>query len=148
MRKPKKTDIELGYLAGMIDGEGTITIAVARNNKSPIPSHYVRVAIANTHLGSLERIQDCWGGKIITFGDDRTNRGWKTCYLWYLYSMPAIHLLEEVVEHLTIKRDQALVALRMKELHGIRGKKAGELVGQRESLKLEINELNRRGIAV
>lgn len=103
--------------------------------------------MGNTDRPALERIAQHWGGKVTLWDDKREAKGWKTCYFWYITGMKAIELLEEVGPHLTIKAPQCAVALRMKELHGTRGKKpAPGIIERRQALKAEINELNKRGI--
>lgn len=135
--------IELGYLAGMLDGEGTISIL---SIGSP-PSHTVRVSMGNTDRAALDRIAQEWGGKVTLWDDKREQRGWKTMFFWYITGMKAIELLEIVGPHLTIKAPQCAVALQMKELHGTRGKKpAPGIIERRQQLKESINELNKRGV--
>ncbi|MCE2394555.1 LAGLIDADG family homing endonuclease [Candidatus Poribacteria bacterium] len=47
------TDVEKAYLAGIIDGEGTVTLTRRRKNQMPSP----QISVSNTHLELLEYIQ-------------------------------------------------------------------------------------------
>ncbi len=54
--------VEKAYIAGIVDGEGTVTLMKHHKNETPLPS----VSIANNNLGLLKRIKFLVGGNICT----------------------------------------------------------------------------------
>jgi len=87
------TEIQKAYIAGIIDGEGSITI-------TPFSAF---VFITNTDLNMLQTIRSWVGfGKIV-----EKDKAKKTCYRLIFYSKEAKVLLREIKNFLIIKRDLA-----------------------------------------
>lgn len=55
-------EVEKAYLAGIVDGEGTVTLMKHHKNETPTPS----VSIANNSLRLLEWIKTKVGGVIVS----------------------------------------------------------------------------------
>jgi hypothetical protein len=92
---------ELAWLAGFLDGEGCFRLA-------PGP----RIQLSNTHMGTLEEIQDTWGGKIrYVTPANPAHRPWGQ---WQLDGDSALALCEAVLPYLHEKAAQVhlLVAYR------------------------------------
>jgi hypothetical protein len=96
------------YLAGIIDGEGHIRVAV-----SCYRYQYARVQVTNTCKPLLDAIQKNFGGKIISHGP-RSNPKWSECWKWDTAGQNAIEVLEAVLPFLIVKREDALKALACK----------------------------------
>ena len=93
----KNTDY--AYIAGILDGEGTISIS---------NSQYMTVRIRNTNKGVLEWIQGVTGaGKI--YGDSRSKA--RRCYSLEMTANKAAAFLHLVLPYIRIKRKQAILAL-------------------------------------
>jgi len=102
---------QAAYLAGVIDGEGSIMLYGRRDSVA------MRVAIANTNQKLLEwcAITTGVGNIVIT---KRDNPKHKTSANWIANSQAAASVLEQVLPFLTIKKEQAQMALDFqKRLH-------------------------------
>lgn len=105
----------LEYLAGIVDGEGYIRSTVS-NHKY----FYVRLQVVNTHRGLLDEIQRCFGGSIRDHAGTKPRLGKKPIWKWDTAGRNADRILNLILPHLIVKREQALRAL--DEMH--RGKAA------------------------
>jgi hypothetical protein len=103
----KLTPVDAAYIAGLIDGEGTITLTRehARENKRLV------VSISNTELALLQFVIDSVGaGKITnkrTYSDKHT-----PSYAYKITNRQALALLEQITKYLkSYKRGRAELAL-------------------------------------
>jgi hypothetical protein len=102
------TDFQKGYLAGMIDGEGTVSIhwITIKGKKRPIPI----VQISNTNKAVLEKIKEFTGiGHINTsYKYNAYNPRVKPCYKWIVRNKIEIfQFLTQIKDLLIIKKPQA-----------------------------------------
>lgn len=156
-------ELELAYLAGLFDGEGTFTFH--RTKKilcDGTVSYYVIpwVSMANTDIRLIEKVRAKFGGRIWIGNPEKRNPNHKTCYRWDARSRLALAALEALIPYLVAKREQAEICLKIGRLN----KKAvldrhngGVDQGRRkEQWKIDvetrafnrIRELNHRGTAV
>lgn len=139
---------QLGYIAGIIDGEGHIGIKTAFDKKkSKNVSHAVRVVIVNTNVRLMEWFTSRFGGSIACSKERRAD--WKPRYSWQLHGRRAEVFLDAILPFLVVKREQAEVVLRLREAgrhQGAQGLSA-DVVDLRERLKSQIHQLNARGVA-
>ena len=100
------------YLAGIIDGEGTIRINEVRMKAQcrAAVTHLV-VFVTNTHLGLLKELEASFGGGISLAGAKiPKSPKWKRCYKLSWNSGKAIQIVATVYPHLIVKRAQAEMA--------------------------------------
>ena len=109
------TEGEIGYIAGLIDGEGHISVGRryhydGRERKHPY--YLVIVALTSTHLGVLEWVEQRCGGKIYKKSngtpDGKNKPHWQ---LVFMGNRTIRRFLEPLVPYLIIKADQARIAL-------------------------------------
>jgi len=101
--------VNAGYLAGFVDGEGTLTIAKRRRHSGRSIEYSVRVSISNTNKEILETIQDVWGGTLATqFPDDPS---WKPSHDLIWTNAAAVAVLTQIAPHLGIKSSHAVALL-------------------------------------
>lgn len=92
------------YLAGFMDGEGSIMLV---RNKKGSKLLYPRVCVTNTNRGILEKIAETFGGRIKTHWNIPNPR-WKTAYAWTTTSMEQTRwVLLCLRPYLILKRPQA-----------------------------------------
>lgn len=102
-------DLNLSYIAGIIDGEGSICISHQRQGK--YDSLTVQVNVTNTQpilIHWLQQYFDC--GFIVKRSDKRLKN--RTVYWWIVRSQKAVKtVLEKVYPYLFLKRRQAKLCL-------------------------------------
>ena len=94
------TTAELAYAAGIIDGEGHITM----------PGHRVAlgVGVNNTDERLIEWLNERWPGRLYTYPP---NGNRQALYCWTLRRDGSIEFLRAILPYLVIKRETAEAAL-------------------------------------
>lgn len=92
------------YLAGFIDGEGSIGIYRRQGNE------YLRVVIANTNRDILSEVSIQYGGSVHRMHQRDKHPFWKPCYVLVWTDKAALKIVETVYPYLHIKRLQAQLA--------------------------------------
>lgn len=140
------TDVERAYLAGLLDGEGTILIATsaARANRET-RTHALQVTVSNTHMATMERLHARWGGSLsIRHFSSRMSTRPIAVLRWN--SISAANLLREIFPFMEIKRGQAEAALTFADELALRPKRTSAVTREewyrREELRLRIKLLN------
>lgn len=98
---------DLGYLAGLIDGEGSI---IAMKRKDGRVKSY-RLQVTNTHVGALEWCRQVTGLGTIQVKTNGAAPHYKPCGSWMVYGTKAVSVLVQVLPALLIKREKALIAI-------------------------------------
>jgi hypothetical protein len=99
------------YAAGLIDGEGCITIA-----HREMTSFSVRIDVGMSAKGMpcLTKLRDSFGGKIRKTRE-KTEK-WEEAYAWALFGKATVPFLQAVSPHLVLKAEQARYALSLQSL--------------------------------
>lgn len=136
------TETEKAYLAGLIDGEGTITLTRRNSGQLPQP----QVSIANNNLELL-----IWVKKVIGSGSISTKKpkssSHNIAYAWQVATAgPCLRLLDEIRPYLVVKKQQAdLLLTRYKAVTPRNGRYTQtELDGKMQLVEV-IRALNKRG---
>jgi len=96
---------KLSYLAGIVDGEGTIMIQRYKDGGG----YGLILSIGNSNFEVLQWIQERYGGNIV--GPTHVNEGnRKPMYTWALYGENARRLIKKLIGTLIIKKLQAEIA--------------------------------------
>jgi len=105
------TDVDRGWLAALIDSEGSIGAYIA-NKRLIIP----RISIANTCKELMQRTKNILGSEGTIQCVRPSKYGWKPCYIIHIFSIPRIHSILKQLEPLLIaKKEQAKVMIRFCE---------------------------------
>jgi len=130
------SDVERAYLAGIIDGEGSISLI--DNRKSSQRKLTPVIAIGNTNLKMIE-----WLSGHLPKHYKHSKQGWKSSRLMWIIRISGMHrvrwVLEQVKPYLIAKREQADVLLEFCQLR-MRGRTSYS-VRERE-IKQKLTELN------
>lgn len=106
--------VDLAYVAGIIDGEGCISLNFQNKNNSVFA---IRVQVGNTNEWLLQWLKFAFGGRTVLVNDKRMEiRGWKPLYRWYLRNAEALDFLKLIYPYLRIKRTQAEIAIKVLEM--------------------------------
>jgi hypothetical protein len=144
------TDTEAAYIAGIVDGEGCITVS-RRYDPTCKLGFYLRpfITVANTDKEMLSFCRDTTGaGRLIYYVSRQANH--RNAWRWNVWTQQAGDVLRVIVPYLITKRRQAELLL---ELIDLQAKKYGRTVvpasekARRVEIESEIKALNRRGIA-
>ena len=92
--------MEIAYLAGLIDGDGSIMIFKERPTRH---SHNVRLDVAHSNKNNLKRLQKIWGGNIV--GSKRA------AYHLIWNGTKAIPILKQILFYSKFKTQQIGLAL-------------------------------------
>lgn len=135
---------KIGYLGGILDGEGSIGIEKLSPCKNRKKIYYVcRVTIINTSLPLMEWLKSNFGGN---FDKRKQVKDHKICYRWHIFGKNLEDLLNTVIDSLLIKRPQAELLLQYRKTVGKTGwNVSDETLQQRESLWLKCKEFNSIG---
>lgn len=137
------TQREIGYIAGIIDGEGSIGICTSFGKRSKNPSHYIRLNTSNTCKELMEWYKDIIGGTIGHYAPIATPHSvWKH----YLTGENAYRVIKLVQDSLIVKREQAKLAIYFYEHKKLIHKGVnGNLIPKEE---LEWRELMKQKISI
>lgn len=141
------TPAEAGYLAGFMDGEGSLTIGRARKPAHRSGYTYIGIMTAsNTDLDALHSIVAMCGGGKVQMQDKRSHPLHRPTYRTLWSHGQIRELLPQIQPYLLIKRQQAELLLEFLNSK-VNGRNATAATWQRqESLRARIRSLNRRGI--
>ncbi len=113
----KLTIAEIAWMAGFLDGEGTILINKGHINSPGNVSYILQVSIENTHYVSLVRFREAFGGNIYTRKNKIKNHH-KTGHIWTITSRDAYEFLRVIAPYLCGKRPEAELGIEYWELIG------------------------------
>lgn len=96
--------MDLPYLAGLIDGEGSFTL----ERKGPKRSRHPKITISMNDKEAVEAVAQTFGGSLTKahYPSQKTAK-----YTWYIGNSAAIELTKEVLPFLVIKRRQKVATL-------------------------------------
>ncbi len=98
---------DAAYIAGLIDGEGTITLTRKHSNEN----RQLAITVSNTERGLLDYVLEAVGAGKIT--NKRVAQAHHTpSFTYAIYNRQALNLLKQVHRHLrTYKADRAALIL-------------------------------------
>lgn len=146
------TNTEKAWLAGILDGEGSIIITkdskaaeIKKTGRKLSPGYNLRVSVGMTHEATVRKIVELTGiGFFAKPRDPRPDR--RPCYYWSCSGLEAFRLLEDIEQFSVTKQAQIQVAKKFS--NRTRCKTGGgnhvpeETLLERESLYLEMKSLN------
>ncbi len=132
-------EVEKAYLAGIIDGEGTVTLTKHHKNETPSPD----VSVANNNLQLLKWIRSLVGGVIISKKKRKAHHN--DSYAWSIRHDKAIQLLEQINQYLIVKKAQAdLIIKKYKSVTHRSGQYTPDMFEKKMRLVAKIRKLNKR----
>ncbi len=113
----KITEIEKAYLAGLFDGEGSVSVARTKPNNKNRDRTYrytLEVTLTNTHQKTIEMFSKLFNGSYSRIRH-HDKVGWKDAHCIRWSSLKAKSFLEELLPYLIIKKEQAKLAIEFQE---------------------------------
>ena len=156
MLQVKMNIAEVGWQAGIIDGEGTITLSKQIRKTRPSPTYREIIQVCNTDQRIIRPFKIFWGGEIYPRPDKRKIKNWADSYTWHCPVSKAQQFLQCMLPYLKGKKEQASTLLRFIEnKKSFKRKCLGQGKGSaplgeeeihfRESLWVAIRLLNKKG---
>jgi LAGLIDADG DNA endonuclease family protein len=145
------TEAEAAYVAGLIDGEGTITLFTSGTEPGRLSRALrTKVSIANTNLLMLERVIEMTGNGAISTTGRRKDPAHKQGYLWRIEASQIRRILPQVSPYLVVKQRQAEIVLRVLEIQDGRRDRRERFYSDADieemlALYHEVRALNGRG---
>ena len=138
---------KIAYLAGIVDGEGTIQIIRQRNENNSKPLYVTgAIYITNSSIPLLDWIQSNFGGNR-TKARSVVGKNWKPVYRVQFYGAVAENLVETILPFLVIKQEQAKLFLELRRrMKQYKHPLSAAERATREELAVACQQLNRRGI--
>jgi hypothetical protein len=107
------SETDNAYLAGIIDGEGSITITHRLKGKQ-IP-RTMRLQVYNTDMKIMDWLVSKYGGAIHKNTPKNIKGKNKAVMMWYVSTNNASFVLKSALKYLIIKKNQAMTALEFHE---------------------------------
>jgi hypothetical protein len=127
------TETDLGYLAGLFDGEGMVIANAQERNGSYLFN--VRIKITNTNGKVIDWLQETFGGKV--YISSRKKSFHKDRYDWTLSCSDGYEIIKQMLPYTIIKTEELELLL---ELYEYRGSKDPHVVQEKLRLVEEIAE--------
>lgn len=137
--------IELAYLAGMFDGEGSIIIHKHKAKKSSHHDAYVvEACLGNTNEWIVRQFQFSFGGNV--YLRKKQTEQTQAIWAWQISANKAIPFLTTIIPFLKLKKTQAEIGLKFQESKS--KKRRAKPVSQEEltvaeAAKILISNLNK-----
>ncbi len=138
------TSEQLSYMAGIIDGEGSINIEIQsqsiRHNRK-CDYYSLRLLVINTNLPLLNWIVSHFGGTI-TARKPVPNR--RQCYKWNLCSHNAAEVLKQCQQYMIVKKAHTEVFIKFAStMSHANVRLSDELLSYRRELYLALKHINK-----
>ena|ERR1041384_1710535 len=122
---------ELAYLAGLIDGEGCISInRLRRNGEWKVVGAYVKIGMTD-RLG-VQLAQDVFGGGMTCKKRTGNMACYKPMWTWTVCGLRAAYVIDCILPYLRVKLPQARLLLQYQKLIPLKGRNRWNSVSQQE----------------
>lgn len=149
---------EIAYLAGIIDGEGSIYIGnFSSNPKTGAKYYQTNIEVTNSAKPMIDFLLKTFGGRVYQYTANQTPKNSrKTYWRWIATGECVTHLSELILPYLTAKTRQCEIMIKMRATYTGNGKglsykgkrgvqpHAEELLSYRQSLMNEMQSLHCR----
>jgi hypothetical protein len=148
------TDIDpitLAYLAGFVDGEGSIAITKRGGSSKWRTSPYsLSLTVAQINPEPLYLLKQVFGGSLNRYDHRKANH--RLYYSWSVSSRQAAKTIKVLYPYLLVKKDEAEVALSFastmgnneRDITGAFRKIPSEIIELRESMYYHLQDLKKR----
>ena len=147
---------QIAFLAGIVEGEGSIYIGnFSCNPKTGSKYYQTNIEVTNTAKNLIDWLYDTFGGRVYTYTAKQTPKNSRrTAYRWIITGERVTHLSEIMLPYMIAKQRQTEIMIKMREtykpVHGVRRGVQGiqilepELLALRQSYFEEMQSLHCR----
>lgn len=145
------TEADLAYFAGILDGEGCLTLSSVRRNDSGSPSMAAHVSVLHTDARLIRWLHTTFGGTVHLHKKHRAHH--KQPIVWTLCGAGIEELLTACMPYLRLKQDQAALMLEFRATvipntgGADRPRLSTETLARRDEMSARMSILNRKGVA-
>lgn len=147
----------LAYMAGIVDGEGCLTISKQIRKNRISPAYRSTITVTNTDNRIIEIFPKYFNGIIYERKDKRIEKKWADNLTWYCPDGKAVEFLTAIKPYLRSKHKQAEILLEFQAIKSnYKAKTFGQGLGSkpltqdeieiRESFHKQIRLLNSKGV--
>ncbi len=151
----KATD--LAYLAGIVDGEGSISIGNYAVTSIGTPQFTTYLSVTNTNKAMIDWLVEKFGTKSYARTPRQLSKNSrKPVWLWQITGDRLLHICEKIIPYIVAKRKQVEIMIQMRKTFigrhykiGQRGPKISEeLLEYRKGLARELRSLHIRTASI
>ena len=135
----------LAWAAGIIDGEGCIYFN-KQKTKAGKPSFTLKVEVVQLDPRMPRKLQELFGGNV-KYKAKRQQPHWRPIYVWYLCSQRAADALADILPWLTVKKEQAEIAILSRRYVNRPGQSRPEFAGKLAEAATNLSELKHVTVA-
>lgn len=143
------TDEQRAYMAGIVDGEGSIQIrchGTKGGKTGHIGQYTLVVQVVNTSKPLIDWLVANWGGAV-AYTPEKPELNRKAKWSWSVTANNALRVLDEVYEFLVIKRTQCKLGRRFQRYAQRTGRERTEKITRlHHRFFSEMRILNKRGV--
>jgi hypothetical protein len=143
------TDEQRAYMAGIVDGEGSIQIrchGTKGGKTGHIGQYTLIVQVVNTSKPLIDWLVENWGGAT-AYTPEKSELNRKAKWSWSVTANNALRVLDEVYEFLVIKRTQCKLGRRFQRYAQRTGRERTERITRlHHRFFSEMRILNKRGV--
>lgn len=149
------TKTEWAYFAGIIDGEGSLTIGSYAQTAKGTPTFNSALGISNTEEALIDWVVARFGGAKMTYTRSQTPKNARrTVYRWQVTGHKLLAICQAVLPYSVIKKRQLEIMIEFQKSYSLREYKKGQrgpslpdhVLDRRFKLICELRSLhNRRG---
>lgn len=134
------TDTELAYVAGLVDGEGSIWSSYPKTGMRPLA-----LVVSMIHRPTIEWLHGKCGGYVSPRRSNAANA--RQAWVWHLHGIRSGSLLKRIIPFMVTKREEAEVGLKLWATFWVnqwRGRLTEETVALRRRHGQELRDLKLR----
>lgn len=114
--KENVTVAELAWLAGIIDGEGSIFVMKQKRKDRERDTNYIlRVKVQSTDKIMCPSVYDITGQLGACFAHTEHRENQSNSIVWEVSGRKAAKFLNEILPYMRVKKDQAILAIKFQE---------------------------------
>jgi hypothetical protein len=137
------TEAQSAYIAGIVDGEGSVMLIVRTSVR--LPSVHLRVSVSNTCFKLLEWLRVVTGiGTVHLVDNQKYGRSTRQGGVWKTHGESAASFLEQILPYLIIKPNQATGGIKFQKR--LRDPRLKADRGWQMEWLLRMKKLNARGV--
>lgn len=134
--------MDAAYVAGILDGEGCLTVGLNKAKKTYDARVYV--GMTEKAIGVLQRLHNQYGGSLRKSRE--ATEEWGAAWMWCLCGKEAAAMLRDAAPHLVLKDRQARLLLELEDMKpGGRNSWTNEMRVRAAGIRATVMDLNRKG---